>query len=351
VIDIQEIRQQVTAACAAGSHLSIRGNNTRAFYGREISGVPLALHDYAGIIDYSPSELVISARAGTPLADIEAALSGEGQLLAFEPPALGTGATLGGTIACGLSGPRRPWSGAARDSVLGVNCINGYGEYLRFGGQVMKNVAGYDLSRTLTGSLGTLAILLDIHLKVIPCSETELTLRQSCTEAQAIERCNAWSAKPLPLTAACYDGSQLVYRLSGTARGVEAAAGQLGGERDTEAATFWQDLREQRLAFFAGDMPLWRLSVPPATPPLSLDGEQLVDWGGAQRWLRSTASTESIRRSIAGTGGHATLFRGGERSGAVFHPLEPALLALHQRLKTAFDPHGVLNPGRMYADV
>ena len=348
MIDIQDIQQQVKSAGEAGSHLSVRGNNTRAFYGREISGVPLALHDYAGIIDYSPSELVISARAGTPLADIEATLAREGQLLAFEPPAFGTGATLGGTIACGLSGPCRPWRGAARDSVLGINCINGRGEYLRFGGQVMKNVAGYDLSRTLTGSLGTLAILLDIHLKVMPGSETELTLRQSCTEAEAIERCNAWSAKPLPLTAACHDGTRLVYRLSGTARGVETAASQLGGDRDSQAPIFWEELREQRLAFLAGDMPLWRLSVPAATPPLSLDGEQLVDWGGAQRWICGEVDISILRSMAEGVGGSVCAFRRHAADVAVFHPLPPAMLKLQRSIKSSFDPAGIFNPGRIY---
>ncbi len=349
--DIQHYTDTVRNAAASGKPLALQGNGTRAFLGRTTSGEPLCLADYHGIIDYSPSELVISARAGTPLAHIEQALAAEQQMLAFEPPAFGTTATLGGTIAAGLSGPRRPWTGAARDFVLGINCINGHGEYLRFGGQVMKNVAGYDLSRTLTGSLGTLAILLDIHLKVLPRPETERTLTQTCTAAEAIERCNHWSAIPTPLTAACYSKDRLVFRLSGTERGVADAASRLGGDTQPGEASFWQDLKEQTLPFFAGDDPVWRLSLPPASAPLDLDGEQLIDWGGAQRWLRSTRPASDIRKTVQAAGGHAQLFRGGDRSGEVFHPLAPKVLSLHQRLKAAFDPHAILNPGRMYAEL
>ena len=349
--DIQHYTDTVRHAAASGKPLALQGNGTRAFLGRTTRGDPLSMADYHGIIDYSPSELVISARAGTPLAHIEQTLAAEQQMLAFEPPAFGPTATLGGTIAGGLSGPRRPWSGAARDFVLGINCINGHGEYLRFGGQVMKNVAGYDLSRTLTGSLGTLAILLDIHLKVLPRPEAELTLTQTCTQAEAIERCNHWSASPIPLTAACYIDDRLVFRLSGTERCVADTASRLGGDTQPGEASIWQDLKEQTLPFFAGDDPVWRLSLPPASAPLDRIGEQLLDWGGAQRWLRSTLPATDIRETVQAAGGHAQLFRGGDRSGEVFQPLAANLLSLHQRLKAAFDPQAILNPGRMYAEL
>ena len=346
--DYEYIRQQVQDAASSQTALAIQGGGSKQFYGRTTQGETLAVGQYSGIFDYTPSELVISARAGTPLAELENRLDEQGQMLPFEPPHFGDHATLGGTIACGLSGPRRPWAGAARDFVLGVNCINGSGEYLRFGGQVMKNVAGYDLSRTLTGSLGTLAVLLDVHLKVLPRPETSTTLRQSCSATEALQRINEWSGKPLPLSGGCYMDGSLYVRLSGTNRGVQAAADTLGGDILDSSETFWEDLREHRLDFFAGDTPLWRLSVPPASAVLELDGDWLIDWGGAQRWLRTELPASTIRTAVATIGGHASLFNGGDRNGDVFQPLTPALLALHQRIKHTFDPAGILNPGRMY---
>ena len=347
----QTLQEQVQAAAATGTALSIQGNNSKSFYGRRSRGEVLSINPHRGIIDYTPSELVISARAGTRLAELESVLQQQGQMLAFEPAHFGDNATLGGTIACAFSGPRRPYAGAARDFVLGVNCINGQGERLRLGGQVMKNVAGYDVSRTLTGSLGTLAIMLDIHLRVLPRPETELTLQQSCDAATAIQRCNALAAQPLPLSAACYLDGQLTLRLSGLEQGVQSAAASIGGETLSDATRFWQQLREHQLAFFSRERPLWRLSVPPATSPLPLEGDTLLDWGGAQRWLRSEQPANTIRSITASVGGHATLFRGGDPDGEIFHPLQPQLLALHRRLKQSFDPAGILNPGRMYREL
>jgi len=347
--DTRTILEQVRDAAASNTALAIRGGGSKPFYGRPVTGVPLSVGAHRGIIDYTPSELVISARAGTPLTEVEATLAAHGQMLAFEPPQFGVQATLGGTIACGLSGPRRPFTGAARDFVLGVNCVNGKGEYLRFGGQVMKNVAGYDLSRLLAGSLGTLAILLEVHLKVLPVPEHEITLQQSCTAAEAITRCNRWAAQPLPLSGACHLDGQLLVRFSGMTRGVAAAARALGGEQLDDATAFWQQLREQQLPFFDTTLPLWRLSVPPATAPLPLDGNCLTDWGGAQRWLVTDLPAEQVRTVARDAGGHATLFRGGDRGTDIFQPLPPALLALHRRIKQTFDPARILNPGRMYA--
>jgi len=348
--DVQTLSEQVREAAASGTALAIQGGNSKAFYGRAVNGSPLPVAQYSGIIDYTPSELVVSARAGTTLSELENTLAAEGQMLAFEPPRFAASATLGGTIACGLSGPRRPYAGAARDFVLGVNCINGRGEQLRLGGQVMKNVAGYDLSRTLTGSLGTLAVLLDVHLKVLPKPQQEITLYQDCSADEAIQRCNRWAGQALPLSGASHDENQLMIRLSGSARSVSAAARTLGGEQLDESNTFWQQLREQQLAFFTSASTLWRLSVPPASAPLDLDGHWLLDWGGAQRWLASDLPARDIRLAAAAAGGHATLFRGGERDSEIFHPLPPALLALHQRIKQTFDPAGILNPGRLYRE-
>jgi glycolate oxidase FAD binding subunit len=348
--DVQTLSEQVREAAASGTALAIQGGNSKTFYGRAVNGTPLSVTQYSGIIDYTPSELVISARAGTTLSELEDTLAAEGQMLAFEPPHFAASATLGGTIACGLSGPRRPYAGAARDFVLGVNCINGRGEQLRLGGQVMKNVAGYDLSRTLTGSLGTLAVLLDVHLKVLPKPQQEITLYQDCSADEAIQRCNRWAGQALPLSGASHDEGQLMIRLSGSAGSVSAAARALGGEQLDESNTFWQQLREQQLPFFTSASTLWRLSVPPASAPLVLDGHWLLDWGGAQRWLASDLPAQDIRLAAAAAGGHATLFRGGDRDSDIFHPLPPALLALHQRIKQTFDPAGILNPGRLYRE-
>ena len=345
------LQQRVREAAARGEALRVTGGGTKDFYGRRTAGEPLAVGGHRGILEYEPTELVITARAGTPLAEIEAALAGQHQMLAFEPPHYGPGATLGGAIACGLSGPRRPYAGAVRDFVLGVKILTGRGEILHFGGQVMKNVAGYDLSRLMAGAMGTLGILLEVSLKVLPQPDEEITLARQSTEGEAIELMNRWAAQPLPLSAACYDGEVLHLRLSGTANGVRAARAQIGGEPVADSAEFWARLREQRHGFFTGDAPLWRVCVPPGAPPLPLAGKWLLDWGGAQRWLRGEDPPERIRRSAEQARGHALLFRGGDRDSEVFHPLPAPLLALHRRLKAAFDPQRILNPGRMYRDL
>jgi len=347
---IESFRHTLAAARRHATPLSISAGDSKAFYGRQPRGDTFSIREYTGVIDYSPTELVISARAGTPLTEIEAALTAENQGLAFELPHFGTGATLGGTIACGLSGPRRPYVGAVRDFVLGITCLNGTGEYLRFGGQVMKNVAGYDVSRFLTGSLGTLAVLLDISLKVLPRPESDITLIRETTAAEAIRLFNHWAGKPLPLSAACFYDGQLAVRLSGNRRGVAAAAETLGGDPMDPAASFWQDIREHRHVFFSGTEPLWRMSVPAAAAPLPLEGAELIDWGGAQRWIRTRLPAAQVRAVATTAGGHATLFRGNDRD-TVFQALPAPLLALHQRLKRSFDPDDILNPGRMYAEL
>jgi glycolate oxidase FAD binding subunit len=267
-------------------------------------------------------------------------------MLAFEPPHFGPAATLGGTLACGLSGPRRPYVGAARDFVLGTRILNGQGELLRFGGEVMKNVAGYDVSRLMVGALGTLGVLLEISLKVLPRPVEEITLVRPAVVEDAITTMTAWARQSLPVSATGYDGQRLYLRLSGTAAGVGAARTRIGGEVFPEGAAFWQSLREHTHPFFAGTTPLWRLSVPANTPPLAIPGLWFLDWGGAQRWLKTTEAPASIRRVVNDVGGHATLFRGGDRRGEVFHPLTPGLQRLHCWLKMAFDPRGILNAQR-----
>ncbi len=344
----RELAQRVAAAAAANSPLCIVGSGSKAFFGRECSGQPLIVAGHRGIVDHQPKELVVRARAGTPLRELEQVLAAQGQQLAFEPPWFGDEATLGGTIACGLSGPARPYWGAARDFVLGVAMINGRGEMLRFGGDVMKNVAGYDISRLMVAAQGTLGVLLEISLKVLPIPQRELTLAQTCDEAQAIQLMNQWAGRPLPLSAACYDGLRLYLRLSGTADAVDGARRRVGGDEVDGGAAFWESIREQRHPFFDTRQPLWRLSLPPATPPLALPGKQLIDWGGAQRWLISTADPAQIQASARRTGGYASLFRGGDRDGELLPPLAPPLWQLQRQLKAAFDPQGILNPGRLY---
>ena len=343
--------EQVAAAAAAHTPLCIRGGNSKAFYGHPVEGDILDSRGHCGVLEYEPSELVIRARAGTPLSEVEQLLDQQGQMLPFEPPHFSPHSTLGGAVAAGLSGPRRPFSGAVRDSVLGVGLINGKGESLNFGGQVMKNVAGYDLSRLMAGASGTLGLLTDISLKVLPRPETQYTLKQVCTQQEALLRFSDWMRKPLPLSAASWCDDHLYLRLSGTEAGVRHAQHQLGDTMLEQNPCWWLELRDHRLEFFQRDEPLWRLSVPPATPPLAIAGDWLIDWAGAQRWLYSSEPAETIRYVAGSVGGHATLFRNTDRSENVFQALPAPLFKLQQRLKLAFDPAGILNPGRLYRDL
>jgi glycolate oxidase FAD binding subunit len=343
-----QLQEAVQAAAAQQIPLKIVGGNSKAFYGRATAGQILAVTKHQGIVNYEPSELVITARAGTTLQELSQTLADQGQCLAFEPPHFGETATWGGTIACGLSGPARPYQGAVRDFVLGVKCLNGKGEILRFGGQVMKNVAGYDVSRLMVGALGTLGVLLEISCKVLPLPAAEVTLVKSMTsEVEALEQMIFWGNQTVPLTASCFDGEKLLFRLGGTA--IQSAQQKIPAEIWSEGNQFWLDLREQRLPFFtAAGPPLWRLAVPPTTPPLDLAAEPpLIEWGGTLRWLRSDLPAETIRNVVAQFGGHAMLFNGGDRSGEVFHPLVRELEQLHRRLKEQFDPRMILNPRRM----
>lgn len=345
------LEHAVRDAHATGRALCIQGGGTKGFFGRTPSGELLSTAAHRGILAYEPTELVITARAGTPLAELEAVLGDAGQMLPFEPPHLGAGATLGGTVATGLSGPRRPYCGAVRDFVLGVGILNGTGTRLGFGGQVMKNVAGYDLARLMAGAFGTLGVLLHVSLKVLPAPECETTLACATDVPGALALANRWAAMPLPISAVAWWDGTLYVRLSGTETGLRAAQAIVGGAPVADGKTHWRDLREQRLAFFAGEEPLWRLSVPPGAAPLALPGRWLLDWGGAQRWLRTAAPARQVREIAAAAGGHATGFRCGDRDRDCLHPLSPSLLALHRRLKTAFDPRGILNPGRMYPEL
>jgi glycolate oxidase FAD binding subunit len=346
---------RIRAAHETSTPLVIQGGGSKIFYGNDGEGEVLATRTLSGVVDYQPKELVLTARAGTPLAEIEALLAEQGQMLAFEPPHYAGNATLGGSIASGLSGPRRPYAGAARDFVLGVRIIDGTGQPLRFGGQVIKNVAGYDVSRLMVGALGTLGLITEVSLKVLPKPATETTLQFELDEADAITKMNQWAGQPLPLSATSWHAGLLTVRLSGAASAVQAAQAKLGGEGLKDAASFWQRLRDQTTPFFgqyasASNQGLWRLAVKSTAPPLSLGEAQWIEWGGAVRWLVSDAPADTLREAANRAGGHATLFRGNAPDDGAFAPLAPTLLRLHRNLKQRFDPGGILNRGRLYPD-
>ncbi|MGF1643330.1 MAG: glycolate oxidase subunit GlcE [Thiotrichales bacterium] len=346
------LQQRVRAAARDSTPLNITGGGSKAGYGRrpDPAHATLELTPHRGVIAYEPTELVVTARAGTPLAEIERLLDAERQQLAFEPPDFNGNATIGGLVAAGLSGPRRPFAGAVRDAVLGVTLLNGQGQILRFGGQVMKNVAGYDVARLQCGALGTLGVLLEVSLKLQPKPAMELTLSFELDHAAAQRRFIEWSRLPWSITATASDGTRACVRLAGVESAVNAARVALGGEPLADADDFWLRLKNHSLPFFAGDKPLWRLSLPPDAPSLEHEGPELHEWNGALRWLRCDAAPADAHEIARRLGGHACLF-GGDTVGDPFQPLPPAMLALHRRLKHAFDPRGILNPGRLYAEL
>jgi glycolate oxidase FAD binding subunit len=352
------VDQAQTARSQQGT-LDIRCGGNKSFYGEAAQGEAFDVTVLRGISSYEPTELVVTARCGTPLAELEAVLAGSGQCLPFEPPHFGPAATLGGMVAAGLCGPARAAVGGVRDYVLGATLLSGRGEVLSFGGQVMKNVAGYDVPRLLAGSMGNLGVICEVSLKVLPLARATATLRFDMAQAAALERLNAWAGQPLPLNASAWWNETLVIRLQGAAAAVEAAVAKLGGERidADQASAFWAGLREQTDEYFVratgeveanAAMRLWRLSVPQTAPPLALPGEQLIEWGGAQRWLCSAAPPSQAREAAAVLGGHATIFRGRDKSPGVFAPLPPALERIQRELKRSFDPDRIFNPGRLY---
>jgi glycolate oxidase FAD binding subunit len=401
---LQSLGERIHAATEAATPLVIRAGGTKDFYGNPTAGELLDPRGYRGIVAYEPTELVITARCGTPLAELEAVLSERGQCLPFEPPHFGAGATVGGCIAAGLAGPRRAGAGAVagsvRDFVLGAKLIDGRGQLLAFGGTVMKNVAGYDMARTLAGSLGTLGLIVEASIKVLPQPPSQATLRFELPQAAALRQMNLWAGQPLPISATLWHDGLLHLRLAGARAAIDAACNALGGARveEAEAAPLWQSVREQTHAFFgrvtgveslpspgAARQPLaagegflssppgtgagvsqdrgaakptlengpalWRLSLPSTAAVIDTPEPQLIEWGGALRWLRSERPAAELRALAASAGGHATLFRRGGRTAGAFQPLAPPLAAIHRRLKAEFDPAGIFNRGRMYADL
>ena len=373
---LQNLVERIRAAAASGTALRIRGGGTRDFYGQALQGELLDTRAYAGVTSYEPSELVVTARAGTPLAELETLLEQHGQCLPFEPPhfaddaegAAAGHATVGGMVAAGLSGPARASVGCVRDYVLGASMVSGRGEALTFGGQVMKNVAGYDVSRVLTGSLGTLGLITEVSLKVLPVAPAQASLRFEMNQAAALKALNEWGGQPLPLNASCWlpksgaaGAGHLTVRLRGAVAAVQAACMKMGGERLDEVAASqqWQALRNQTHPFFfrpaAAGLCLWRMSVAQSAPVLDLTEAQLVEWHGGLRWLWAPAADAArIRTAARQAGGHATLFRcasEADRNAPVFEPLTSPLNRIHRELKTQFDPAGIFNPGRLYADM
>ncbi len=353
---LQALVDRVQAARQRKEPLNIVGGGSKQFYGGPPVGEPLDVRALRGISSYEPSELVVTVRAGTPLLELETVLAEQGQCLPFEPPRFASETTVGGMVASGLAGPARVSAGGVRDYVLGATLLNGRAELLHFGGTVMKNVAGYDVSRALAGSMGELGVICEVSLKVLPKPQSTLTLRLEADQASAIRRVNEWGGQPLPLNASAWWDGMLVLRLSGAVAAVQAAHQKLGGEVVAEplAGVFWTGLRDHRDEFFIGahkalqaGATLWRLSVPATTPALKLSGEQLLEWGGAQRWICTSAPAAALRDAAAAVGGHAVLFRGQDKSAGAFAPLKPPLDRIQRNLKAAFDPEGIFNPGRL----
>lgn len=352
--------EQVRTAQSERRPLTLWGGGTKAFYGNAATGEPMEFRGLAGISSLEPTELVVAARAGTPLDVLEAALAEHGQHLAFEPPRFADDGTVGGMVAAGLAGPARMAVGGVRDHVLGATLLDGQGQVLTFGGQVMKNVAGYDVARAMVGSMGVLGAILEVSLKVLPFPVATLTVAHDANEAQALSLLTAWRRLPLPLTASAWYAGRLWLRLAGARTAVQAAAQQLGGSAvdANEAGAWWTSLRDHRHDFFRldhaallGGERLWRLGVPATAAPLGLPGACLTEWGGAQRWLRSSAPPQTIRQAAAAAGGHATMFLAADKAAGVFTPLAPTIERIQRGLKQAFDPFGLFNPGRLYTDL
>jgi glycolate oxidase FAD binding subunit len=353
---IEQLQDRIKSAAAGEQPLRIRAGGSKDFYGEALQGEILDVSAYNGIIEYEPTELVVTARCGTPLAELEAALDAQNQMLAFEPPRL-AGATIGGVIASGIGGPAAGYAGRVRDFVLGAKLIDGKGQHLAFGGQVMKNVAGYDVSRLLAGSLGTLGVIAQVSLKVLPKPVASCTVQFELSEADAIRKLNEWGGQPLPLSASSWRGGVLRVRLAGARAAVDAAIQKMGGEilAQEQAASFWQGMRDQTDAFFtqrsAGD-PLIRIAVPSVAPPLGLPGSTLIEWGGAQRWVMG-CDLQQARDAAKKAGGHATRFSQADATthGSFMSPLDPVTKRIHLNLKREFDPTGIFNRGRMFADL
>jgi glycolate oxidase FAD binding subunit len=357
---IARLTDHIQSARARGTALAIYGGGTKSFYGEPPRGEPLRLSELTGISSYEPSELVVSARAGTTLRELESVLAERGQCLPFDPPRFSPGGTVGGMVAAGISGPSRAALGSVRDYVLGVTLLNGRGELVTFGGQVMKNVAGYDVSRLMVGSWGVLGILCEVSLKVLAIRAAAATLEFDRDESDSLAELAGWRALPLPVHSTAWYQGRLRVRLAGARAAVRSACDKLAGTQlaPAEADAWWESVRDHTHTFFnpaeadlaAGEC-LWRLSVPAVAPVLDLSGPQFIEWGGAQRWLRTRAAAAEVRRTAARAGGHATLVHAKDKSPGAFARVGNPLMRIHRSLKEAFDPDRIFNPGRLYADL
>ncbi|MEW8524358.1 MAG: glycolate oxidase subunit GlcE [Candidatus Thiodiazotropha endolucinida] len=350
----RDFSQSLQSAVKDAAHdvrpLQLMGHGSKSFYGREPAGEPLSLAEHRGIISYEPTELVITARAGTPLQEIEDTLLERGQMLSFEPPRFDGKGTIGGAIAAGLSGPRRPWGGSPRDQLLGIKLLDGKGQILKFGGQVMKNVAGYDLSRLMAGAMGTLGILLEASIKVLPKPMQEHTLAFSAEQPAAWALLHKMLIEGVPITATYSLDNNHKVRIACSQQRLGEIQTAYGLEpSDKPQSGFWQDLRDQQHDYFKQQSPLWRLSLPPAAK-LDIEGRILHEWSGGLRWLATDRPAREIRSLVEKESGHAILFRNGDRRGEMFHPLHPRIAVIQKQLKQVFDPEGIFNPGRHYED-
>lgn len=337
---IESWQQQIKAAAAKGEKLAIKGSGSKSFLSPTHAANALDTRAWAGIVEYDPKELVIVVRCGTPLVDVEKAMADAGQMLAFEPPRFGEGATIGGTVATGLSGPRRAYAGAVRDFVLGAKVIDGKGDHLAFGGKVMKNVAGFDMSRLLTGSFGTLGVITEIAFKCLPLPKAQATRVFEMDSALAIEAMNRWYADADPITATTWVDGKLYVRFAGAEPAVQTAIDKRGGDALANDVAWWADWREQKHAFFAGDAPLLRVSCKSTAPSFEV-GAEAIDWGGAQRWIRTSLDNAAkLRYSAKQQGGYLQRIRG-TRDADVDTKLQPALAEIHSKIKASFDPYNV----------
>ncbi len=341
---LERVHQALTDKCP----LYFQGTGSKAWLGRPVTGEPLDITGHHGIVHYDHSELVVTVRAGTSVRALTTLLAERDQMLPFEPPLFGGDASVGGMVAAGLAGPRRPWVGSVRDFILGTRIITGEGKHLRFGGEVMKNVAGYDLSRLMAGSFGALGLITEVSFKVLPRPRRCASLQRSMDQATALETLLRWRHAGLPLTAASHRDGQLRLRLEGNDSSVRQAAQQIGGEVLDDH--YWAQLRDHQLPFFTDTRPLWRLSLPTDTPAIDLPGDTLIDWAGAQRWLKSDASAEDIRALATHHGGSAICYNP-DPGIEPFHPLPAPLHRYHRALKAKLDPHNIFNPGRLYPDL